>query len=391
MGTPATKRRVTFQLASPTMNDNLLDARNLVVTRGGAPVLDIPAFEVRRGEIVSLIGPNGAGKSTLLLALAQLVPLSAGEVRFEGRQLGRELPAALFRRRIAMVFQEPLLLNQTVYENAATGLRLRGQSGREIETRVMPWLTRLGIAPLAQRSARTLSGGEAQRTSLARAFALNPDLLFLDEPFAALDAPSRVALAHELSGILDETRVTTLFVTHDQMEAYTLSRRIAVMLNGRIAQFDERDEVLRAPRTRAVAELMGVTNFLEGIVLGADGSDLLVDWRGLTVRAPRADFAAGVRVTLCIRPEEIWIWKPGRAVEPELQVNQLSGQIVARRPQGAVDTLFFRSPHLRPAGEKPYDLELQASFRASLRLGLDTGAAATIALRRDAIHILPAS
>ena len=376
------------------MTDTFLDARNLVVTRGGARVLDIPAFQIRRGEIVSLIGPNGAGKSTLLLALAQLLPLSAGEVRFEGRRLGAELPAAQFRRRIAMVFQEPLLLNESVYENAATGLRLRGLSRRAIESRVMPWLVRLGIAPLAHRSARTLSGGEAQRTSLARALALNPDLLFLDEPFAALDAPSRVALAHELSGILDETRVSTLFVTHDQMEAYTLSRRIAVMLNGRIAQFDARDEVLRAPRSRAVAELMGVTNFLEGTVLGVEGADLLVDWRGITVRAPRADFAVGARVTLCIRPEEIWIWKPGRAVEPELEVNQLSGQIVARRAQGAVDTLFFRSPQLRPAhdspaGDKAYDLELQASYRASQRLGLDTGAAATIALRREAIHILP--
>jgi tungstate transport system ATP-binding protein len=372
------------------MTDNYLDARKLLVRRGGAPVLDIPSFEIRRGEVISLIGPNGAGKSTLLLALAQLLPLLGGEVRFEGRLLGRELPAALFRRRIAMVFQEPLLLNESVYENASTGLRLRGLSRREIETRVMPWLTRLGIAPLAQRSARTLSGGEAQRTSLARALALNPDLLFLDEPFAALDAPSRVALAHELSGILEETRVTTLFVTHDQMEAYTLSRRIAVMLRGRIAQFGERDEVLRSPRTRAVAELMGVSNFLEGTVLGADGSDLLVDWRGLTVRAPHAAFEVGARVTLCIRPEEIWIWKPGRAVEPELEVNQLSGQIVARRPQGAVDTLFFRSPQLQPAGDRPYDLELQASYRASQRLGLDTGAYATIALRREAIHILPA-
>ncbi len=410
------------------MNDPILIARNLIVKRGGAEVLDIPAFDIQRGEVVSLVGPNGAGKSSLLLALAQLIPISQGEIFFDAQLLGRALSAADFRRRIAMVFQEPLLLNQSVYDNAAIGLKLRGAASDEIKTRVMPWLEKLGIAHLAWRSARTLSGGEAQRTSLARALTLNPDLLLLDEPFAALDAPTRAALTADLENILEEMRITTLFVTHDRMEAYTLSHRMAVMLNGRMVQLGEREEVLRAPCSRAVAELMGVTNFLDGVVIGCvdgnpstaldqrrfipapptgpvpanggrglaarsarrgHGQALLVDWRGMTVRTPPADFPRGARVTLCIRPEEIWIWKPGRAVEPDLQINQLSGEIVGKRPHGAVDTLLFRAHGLTPVSNQPYDLELQASYRASQRLGLDVGANATVALRQDAIHVLP--
>ncbi|MBI1800076.1 MAG: ABC transporter ATP-binding protein [Chloroflexi bacterium] len=372
------------------MADLLVSARDLVVKRGGAGVLDIPSFEIRRGEVISLVGPNGAGKSTLLLALAHLIPIARGEVRFEGKQVGRELTVVDLRRRLAMVFQEPLLLNQSVYDNAAIGLKLHGLPAGEIKARVMPWLEKMGISHLSRRAARTLSGGEAQRASLARALALNPDLLLLDEPFGALDAPTRAALLSDLENILEEMRVTTLFVTHDRMEAYTLGQRIAVMINGRIEQFGEREEVLRAPRSRAVAELMGVSNFLDGVVSGRADGDLIVDWRGMSVRAPQADFPTGARVTLCIRPEEIWIWKPGRPVDPDLQVNQLSGEIVGKRPHGAVDTIFFRAHNLQSGGAKAgYDLELQASYRASQRLGLDVGSQETVALRRDAIHILP--
>ena len=370
----------------------LLVARDLIVKRGGARVLDIPAFDIRRGEVVSLVGPNGAGKSSLLLALAQLIPLAHGQVYFEDKLLGRELAPQDFRRRVAMVFQEPLLLNESVYDNAATGLRLRGLDETDIRARVMPWLERLNVAPLAGRAARTLSGGEAQRTSLARALALDPQLLFLDEPFAALDAPTRSALTADLEDILDEMHVTTLFVTHDTMEAYTLSQRIAVMFNGRIAQFAERAQVMRAPKTRAVAELMGARNFLDGVVVGCEpGQGLVVNWRGMVVHTPWADFPKGAHVTLCIRPEEIWIWKPGRDVEPEMRVNHLEGEIVGKRPHGAVDTLFFRAHGLAPASAPAHhDLELQASYRASQRLGLDVGTTATVALRREAIHVLSA-
>ena len=130
------------------------------------------------------------------------------------------------RRHFAVVFQEPLLLNTTVWDNVTMGLRLRGFDHQEIKNRADHWLERFGIASLAKRSARTLSGGEAQRASLARAFVLQPEVLFLDEPFAALDAPTRQSLFGDMINILQETQFTTVLVTHDRNEAQTLAQQV---------------------------------------------------------------------------------------------------------------------------------------------------------------------
>ncbi len=135
-----------------------------------------------------------------------------------------------------MVFQEPLLFDTTVFDNVATGLKIRKEKRSAIQERVEEQLERFGIAHLSHRSARTLSGGEAQRTSLARAFAVQPEILFLDEPFASLDPPSQESLIEDLEGILRQTQTTTIFATHDRLEALRLSDRIAVMNGGKILQ-----------------------------------------------------------------------------------------------------------------------------------------------------------
>ena len=234
----------------------LIELRDIVVRRGRRTVLDVPTLAVRRGEIMTVIGPNGAGKSTLAGTLALLERPAAGTVLLGGRPVdwGRGLLAA--RRRLAMVFQEPLLLDMTVAENVATGLRLRGIPRADRETRVAHWLERLGIAHLARRSARALSGGEAQRTSLARALVLEPELLVLDEPFAALDPPTREALAVDLVPVLRERRTTTVLVTHDRDEAFGIGDRVAVILAGRIAQLDVPEAVLRQPANEEIARFV---------------------------------------------------------------------------------------------------------------------------------------
>ena len=146
----------------------LLQAEDLLVRRGGVTVLDIPALDVFSGQVLALIGPNGAGKSTLLLTLAGLLKPAQGTLFFRGERIGNG--GFDYRRHIAMVFQEPLLFDATVFENVATGLKIRGVGREEIVRTVPEYLERFGIAHLAKRSARKLSGGEAQRTSLARAF-----------------------------------------------------------------------------------------------------------------------------------------------------------------------------------------------------------------------------
>ncbi len=180
----------------------ILEIRDLIVQRGGVTILDIPDFQVNEREVLSLIGPNGAGKTSLLQTLCGLHRPLKGGIVFRGSTLGTELPVPEYRRRVTMVFQEPLLFDTTVAANVGAGLKLRGVEKGEMKRAVAENLERFGISHLGKRSARTLSGGEAQRTSLARAFAINPEILLLDEPFAALDAPTKGTLMDDLERVM---------------------------------------------------------------------------------------------------------------------------------------------------------------------------------------------
>ena len=206
-------------------------------------VLDLPELAVAPGEVLAIMGPNGAGKSTLLHVAALLRRPQSGEVWIAGERATRRTERAL-RRRTAMVLQEPLLFDVSVLANAASGLRFRGVRRREAEHRAREWLEQFGVGHLAAQNARTLSGGEAQRVSLARAFAVEPELLLLDEPFAALDPATREALVPELAARLRETQTAAVIVTHDASEALALADRLLVLVDGRIAQCDQTDAVL---------------------------------------------------------------------------------------------------------------------------------------------------
>lgn len=230
-----------------------LQVRDLVVKRGGREVLRIERLAIQRGEIIVLVGPNGAGKSTLMTTLALIERPAGGAIELDGAPVDWRNGALAARRRLAIVFQEPLLFDTTVRDNVATGLKLRGVSRRDQEPRVQHWLDRLGVGALAGRQARTLSGGEAQRTSLARALVLEPELLLLDEPFAALDAPTREALADDLLPLLRETGTTTVMVTHDRDEALELGDRVGVIVGGQLVQLDTPERVLAEPASEAVA------------------------------------------------------------------------------------------------------------------------------------------
>jgi tungstate transport system ATP-binding protein len=281
----------------------LLALRNIRVRYGDTTALELDDLEVPTGVMLAVIGPNGSGKSTLLRVIGLLQRPSSGMVLFRGQDAfaGNTL---LLRRRIATVFQEPLLLNATVQENAALGLRLRGASGREIALRLEPWLERLGIAHLRARLARTLSGGEAQRTSLARALALQPDILLLDEPFAALDPVSRESLLGDFQSIIRGTGITTVFVTHDRSEAFSLGSRVAVLHRGRLLQIGAGDEVFFRPRSEATAEIVGIENRLSGVVEAAV-DDVSVMRVGHNVLEVPGRFKLGTRVILCLRPETV--------------------------------------------------------------------------------------
>jgi tungstate transport system ATP-binding protein len=307
--------------------ETLLALRDIAVHHGEHVALQVAALDVHRGEVLAIIGPNGAGKSTLLRVMGMLQRPHNGTVVFRGQNAlnGNSLE---LRRRVATVFQEPLLLNATVHQNAALGLKLRGISHAEINRRLGPWLQRLGIEHLAARSARTLSGGEAQRTSLARALVLEPALLLLDEPFSALDPTSREALLVDFQCIVKETGVTTVFVTHDRQEAFALANRVGVLNQGYMLQLDSRESVFLRPESESVAEIVGVENRLAGVVEISDGDYVTIRINDGRVHA-KGRFSAGTKVVACIRPEEV-SFSLARCEANDL--NRLTGKVIAVSP-----------------------------------------------------------
>jgi len=284
----------------------LLEIRNLTVDRGGVCVLQIPFFDLQRNETVALIGPNGTGKSSFLLALAGLLPLKSGEIIFRQQAIVPGFASTEYRRQLAMVFQEPLLFDTTVAENVAVGLKFRHIGSREIQERVKSFLDRFRITHLADRSARKLSGGEAQRTSLARAFATNPEIILLDEPFVALDPPARQSLSEDLERVLRESGTAAILTTHDQMDALRLADRMVVMQQGRIVQSGTPSEVHNQPANEFVATFVGMENIFTGTVTAADNGLFSVTVADSTIEI-MGDGAPQESVVLCIRPENVVI------------------------------------------------------------------------------------
>lgn len=250
----------------------MLTAENIFWQVKDKIILDIPSLAVRAGETFAVIGPNGSGKSSLLKVFAGLQRPTAGRVRLAGEDVYAAAEAVRLRRRTATVFQEAVLFDGTVQYNAALGLRLRRLPAQVVAERTKAWLDAFTVAHLADRHVRHLSGGEAQRVCLARAFAVEPDVLFLDEPFAFLDAPTRSGLLGSLGRILRETRQTAVFVSHDYTEVSILADRVAAMLDGRIVQTDTPAELFAAPRTIELAALLGFENIISARYNPSPGS-----------------------------------------------------------------------------------------------------------------------
>ena len=244
-----------------------IGCRNLRVTARGRASLTVDALEVADGETLAVLGPNGAGKSTLVRALAGLSPASTiGQVLLDGH------PAAPNQLRVAVAgtLQRPILQRSTVLDNAAAGLRLRGVRRANARTLAGPWLEKLGVAHLADRQARSLSGGEAQRVAIARALAVRPRVLLLDEPFTGLDATTRADLLADLRTALDESGAAVVLVTHDRDEAAALAHRTALLIDGRIRQLDTTARVLDFPADPDCAALLGYTTRLPPALTGHD-------------------------------------------------------------------------------------------------------------------------
>jgi tungstate transport system ATP-binding protein len=354
-----------------------LSLRDVRVRRGRNEIVRVPHLDVLEGEVLVIIGPNGAGKSILLETLALLQGPSEGQVLFEGQPVaGRELA---LRRRMAVVFQDPLLLRRSVSENVAVGLRLRGVPRSARRERVAYWMHRFGIAHLARRSAATLSGGEAQRAGLARAFALEPEVLLLDEPFSALDQPTREELLDDLSVVLWETGVTTVFVTHDRDEAMRLGGCMAVLMNGGIRQAGPTTEVFASPVDPEVAAFVGVETMVPATVRSFDGGLARLNVAGLAVEVA-ASSAPPRDVLLCLRPEEVVLHLPTDGGAPSSARNRLRG--VVRR-------VILAAGQARLTVDCGFPLVVMITKRSLEDLGLEVGSEVVASFKATAVHLIP--
>jgi len=364
-------------MTAETQPEILLKVDELLVRRGGVTVLDIPVLEVVQGQVLSLIGPNGAGKSTLMLTLSGLLKPVRGSLLFRGERIADV--GFAYRRRIAMVFQEPLLFDTTVFENVAAGLNIRGVGRSEISRTVPEYLERFGVGHLAKRSARKLSGGEAQRTSLARAFVTRPEIIFLDEPFSSLDPPTREALIGDLENILCETRTTAVISTHDQTEALRLADRMAIMNWGRIAQIGPMAEVMNHPADGFVASFVGVETVLAGRVIKvSDGGFTASIEGGYEIEAVGL-FCLGASVLCCIRPENITITTDSDRSRTSAR-NVFPGKIRKITSLG-----LFHRVHV----DCGFDLVAYVTRQSLDELFLAEGKEVTASFKATAIHVIP--
>ncbi|HJM89969.1 MAG TPA: ABC transporter ATP-binding protein [Dehalococcoidia bacterium] len=241
------------------------------VVLDGREVLRVDELAVGRGEVVAVLGPNGSGKSTLLRVAALLQQPTAGNTSLFSEQPRRSGQRTQLRRRTASAFAGAMLLDMSVRANVETALRIHGVNGDERHSRATRWLDRLGVLDRADARAHTLSAGEAQRASLARAFAVEPELIFLDEPFSALDIDTRSRLVGELRELLPAEGVAAMLATHDRTEARLMADRVAILLDGRIEQQGPADEVFAQPRTRAAAAFLGYSVIAGELLNGQRG------------------------------------------------------------------------------------------------------------------------
>ena len=306
----------------------LLEARDLVVRAGKKELVRAGHLAVERGTIRVLLGPNGAGKTTLLRALNGLVECE-GELRFDGRPVRSERDRLRLRRRTSAVFQSAYLLATTVRGNVESGLQLRGVRGDERRDKAQRALEMLGIAHLADRGRSGLSGGEAQRVSIARAIAVEPAVVFLDEPMASLDPPTRRALLADLRRIFGELSMAVLWVTHDIEEALEIGDRVTFLADGRIVQDGPLADVLSRPADAVVAEYMDARVWLEGIVEQTPSGTRFAVSEGATLEC--ADTDAGPAL-LCLHPEDVMLLASPPAADDAARRNVLEVSVTEVRP-----------------------------------------------------------
>jgi molybdate transport system ATP-binding protein len=349
-------------------------------------------------SIVALVGPSGAGKTLTLQCIAGLITPDEGRVICNGRELfdsERGLNVRPQNRRVGYVFQGYALFpHMTVLENITYGKPGKARA-TGLSTQLAPIIERLGLGDLQSRYPSQLSGGQQQRVALGRALATDPDLLLLDEPLSALDAPLRRQLCNELSQTLRDWNKPVVLVTHDLSEAYQIADVVVLCEAGRTTEAVPKNDLLWNPSSERVARLIGARNILRGAIAETRRESVVLDWRGVRLEAaqsPTHDLHArqGDALAFFVRPEYVRLLRKNRVVSDHLrQTNLFSGDIVGERDEGTTWVLFFRvaTPGL-PACDG-YDLEIEIPKLVYERLGVATDRHWDVSIHPGSIQVLP--
>jgi multiple sugar transport system ATP-binding protein len=330
-----------------------VEFRNLQKTFGDVKVIQGVTLDIADGEFVTLVGPSGCGKSTLLRMLAGLEPITAGTIQI-GDRIVNDMPPK--RRDIAMVFQNYALYpHMNVRDNMSFALRLKKADKADIDARVLRAASILGLEPLLDRLPRQLSGGQRQRVAMGRAIVRDPQVFLFDEPLSNLDAKLRVQMRAEIKEMHHRLTTTTVYVTHDQIEAMTMADKIVVMRNGAVEQVGPPLELYDRPANMFVAGFIGspAMNFLEGEIRTEGVGVSFVTRNGVTLPLPGATGALQNRpATLGVRPEH-FVLDATRGVPSEVLVIEPTGaetQVTARLAGQHVTAVFRERIDVKPGG-----------------------------------------
>jgi tungstate transport system ATP-binding protein len=311
----------------------LIETVNLGQKYGGQEIIKNINLKVEPGEGLALIGPTGAGKTTLLRLLDLLETPYSGQIYFDGTEVTDNKPRRLqARRRMSFVLQKPVVFNMSVRDNIACGLRWRREKEPAIRRRVNSALELVGMTDYSSRNARTLSGGETQLVAIARALAVTPEVLFLDEPTANLDPVSEAKIEEVLAHIIGEQKTTMVMATHDMSQGQRLAGRIGVIINGELLQTGSPSDIFSTPQDTRVAQLVGVGNILSGVIANRDNELAAIAVGGSIIQAI-SDYQIGQEVHTLIRPEDVTLALRKDASSAR---NTLDGKITRIFPMGAL-------------------------------------------------------
>ncbi len=309
---------------------------NVVKRFGDFTALHELNLEIEEGEFLSLLGPSGCGKTTTLRLIAGFIQPTRGNIILGGEDVTMVAPQ---HREIGMVFQDYALFpHMTIADNIGFGLRERGYPKAQTATRVADLLDLIHLSDVGDRYPAEVSGGQQQRIAVARAVAYPPKVLLMDEPLGALDLKLRETMQIELRRIQQELKITTVYVTHDQTEAMSMSDRIVVMNTGRIEQIGSAEDIYNYPQTRFVADFVGQINLLDAEITGCEGEFLIAQTLGCQVRVPKGDGQLSGKVSIAVRPEHLQLVDVGAQ---NSDLNVISGKLSGRTFAGNLTRLFI--------------------------------------------------